>query len=63
MHSLNRLQREPYLHLPVVSLMVFNFCHTLCLDEISLIHTPAPQGNSRRYGYSANYCGTGRGGR
>lgn len=35
-----------------------NFCHTLCLDEISLIHTPAPQGNSRRYGY-ANYVAQG----
>lgn len=39
-----------------------NFCYTHCLDEISLIHTPAPQGNSGRYGYSANYCDRGRGG-
>ena len=28
---------------------------TQSLDEISQVHAPAPQGNSRRYGYYANY--------
>lgn len=40
-----------------------NFCRTLCLDEISLIHTPAPQGNSRRYGYANNVAQGGAAGK
>lgn len=38
------------------------FCLTPCLDEISEVHAPAPQGNSRRYGYYANYSDGAKGG-
>lgn len=61
-HSLNHLQCESYLHLPVVGLTALISATRTVWGEISLIHTPAPQGNSGRYGYSANCCDRGRGG-
>lgn len=39
------------------------FCLTLSVwDEIPQVHAPAPQGNSHRYGYNANYSDRVRGG-
>lgn len=39
-----------------------SYCLSLCLDEISQIHVPIPLGNSRHYGYYANYSDRAKGG-